>query len=48
MDFAGPIDPLTGTPAARFGLYVHFPYCVAKCPYCDFAVAVVRDVPEER
>ena len=48
MDFAGPIDPLTGTAAARFGLYVHFPYCLAKCPYCDFAVAVVREVPEER
>src|SRR5690242_4780750 len=48
MGIAGPIDPLTGTPAARFGLYVHFPYCLAKCPYCDFAVAVVRQVPEER
>jgi oxygen-independent coproporphyrinogen-3 oxidase len=48
MEFAGPIDALTGTPAARFGLYVHFPYCVSKCPYCDFAVAVVREVPEER
>ena len=48
MDFAGPIDPLTGTAAARFGLYVHFPYCLSKCPYCDFAVAVVRQVPEER
>lgn len=48
MEFAGPIDPLTGTPAARFGLYVHFPYCLSKCPYCDFAVAVVREVPEER
>ncbi|MFZ0098449.1 MAG: radical SAM family heme chaperone HemW [Gemmobacter sp.] len=19
-----------------FGLYVHWPYCLAKCPYCDF------------
>jgi oxygen-independent coproporphyrinogen-3 oxidase len=19
-----------------FGLYVHFPYCASKCPYCDF------------
>lgn len=19
-----------------FGVYVHFPYCLAKCPYCDF------------
>ncbi len=35
-------------PAARFGLYLHFPYCLAKCPYCDFAVAVSRQVPEER
>jgi oxygen-independent coproporphyrinogen-3 oxidase len=34
--------------AARFGLYLHFPYCLAKCPYCDFAVAVARQVPEER
>lgn len=35
-------------PAARFGLYLHFPYCLAKCPYCDFAVSVARQVPEER
>jgi coproporphyrinogen III oxidase-like Fe-S oxidoreductase len=19
-----------------FGLYIHWPYCQAKCPYCDF------------
>lgn len=25
-------------------VYVHFPYCLAKCPYCDFAsVAAERD-----
>ena len=23
-------------PAATLGLYVHFPWCVRKCPYCDF------------
>jgi putative oxygen-independent coproporphyrinogen III oxidase len=48
MPFTAPIDPHTGMPAARFGLYLHFPYCLAKCPYCDFAVAVARQVPEER
>ena len=21
---------------ARFGIYVHWPFCAAKCPYCDF------------
>src|SRR5579884_2466437 len=21
---------------ARAGVYVHFPWCLAKCPYCDF------------
>jgi len=21
-----------------FGVYVHFPYCAHRCPYCDFAV----------
>ena len=22
--------------AAGFGVYVHWPFCAAKCPYCDF------------
>src|SRR3981081_3954959 len=21
---------------SEFGIYVHWPYCAAKCPYCDF------------
>jgi oxygen-independent coproporphyrinogen-3 oxidase len=46
--FQAPRDAFTGVSAARFGLYLHFPYCLAKCPYCDFAVAVARVVPEER
>jgi len=20
----------------ELGLYLHFPYCISKCPYCDF------------
>jgi oxygen-independent coproporphyrinogen-3 oxidase len=31
-----------------FGLYVHVPYCRAKCPYCDFNVHVVARHPEDR
>jgi oxygen-independent coproporphyrinogen-3 oxidase len=27
-------------------LYVHIPYCISKCPYCDFNSHVVPDIPE--
>ncbi len=26
----------SSAPPAAFGLYVHWPFCLAKCPYCDF------------
>ncbi len=29
----------------RPGLYVHLPWCVKKCPYCDFNSHAVRDSP---
>ena len=30
-------------------LYVHFPWCVQKCPYCDFNSYTLRDeLPEQR
>ena len=25
-----------------FGIYVHWPFCAAKCPYCDFNSHVHR------
>ena len=32
-----------------FGVYVHWPFCLAKCPYCDFNSHVRRgDVDEDR
>ena len=21
---------------AQFGIYIHWPFCESKCPYCDF------------
>lgn len=42
-----PIDPRTGVEAAGFGVYVHFPWCLSKCPYCDFASTTSPRVPEE-
>lgn len=29
-----------------FALYVHWPFCQAKCPYCDFNSHVVADVDQ--
>ena len=34
-------------PAIRH-VYIHFPYCLHRCGYCDFATTVARVVPRER
>ena len=29
------------------GIYIHWPYCRSKCPYCDFYKEIRKDVPQE-
>ena len=36
------------TPDPGFGVYVHWPFCAAKCPYCDFNSHVRREAPDQR
>ncbi|GLQ35520.1 coproporphyrinogen III oxidase [Amylibacter marinus] len=33
---------------AGFGIYVHWPFCAAKCPYCDFNSHVRDSVDQKR
>jgi putative oxygen-independent coproporphyrinogen III oxidase len=33
--------------ATAFGVYVHWPFCAAKCPYCDFNSHVRHQPPDE-
>jgi oxygen-independent coproporphyrinogen-3 oxidase len=42
----------TSPPAARddrgFGIYVHWPFCESKCPYCDFNSHVAARIDDDR
>ncbi len=46
-------DPAKAPPpddwrAAGFGVYVHWPFCLAKCPYCDFNSHVSSHVDQDQ
>ncbi len=30
----------------RFGIYIHIPYCLQICPYCDFAKFEIGKIPD--
>jgi putative oxygen-independent coproporphyrinogen III oxidase len=32
----------------QLGIYIHWPFCAAKCPYCDFNSHVREGIDEER
>jgi putative oxygen-independent coproporphyrinogen III oxidase len=52
MTFAAMAKARSGDGAAQvdpgFGIYVHWPFCRAKCPYCDFNSHVSGEVDHER
>lgn len=46
---AAPAQSLRSSGAeGGFGVYVHWPFCRAKCPYCDFNSHVRREPPDQR
>ncbi|MBL8753442.1 MAG: radical SAM protein, partial [Planctomycetes bacterium] len=38
-----PANPQSPAPGSGTSLYVHVPFCVVKCGYCDFNSYVVED-----
>jgi putative oxygen-independent coproporphyrinogen III oxidase len=41
------VSAAEATRAAAFGVYVHWPFCAAKCPYCDFNSHVRHALPDQ-
>ena len=42
------LHPSIGEPLQSLALYVHWPFCLSKCPYCDFNSHVRDAIPAER
>ena len=32
----------------KFGIYIHWPFCTSKCPYCDFNSHVRESIDASR
>lgn len=47
-DTAGGGAPAAVTAAGPLALYVHWPFCLSKCPYCDFNSHVRERIPQAR
>ncbi len=39
---------MSSTPNLGFGLYIHWPFCQSKCPYCDFNSHVSSSIDQGR
>jgi len=48
VSVAAPNATLPADPAAGVGLYVHWPFCRSKCPYCDFNSHVSASIDQLR
>ncbi|WP_300974011.1 radical SAM family heme chaperone HemW [Sphingomonas sp. LHG3406-1] len=44
---ARPVTPLPQAGGGDLALYIHWPFCVSKCPYCDFN-SHVRDAIDQQ
>ena len=43
-----PASPLAASQLGPLALYIHWPFCLAKCPYCDFNSHVRERLPQAR
>ncbi|MEE8203274.1 MAG: coproporphyrinogen III oxidase, partial [Alphaproteobacteria bacterium] len=48
MSAAAPQRTAPAVDDSTLGVYVHWPFCLAKCPYCDFNSHVRETVDEAR